>query len=153
MPRLLNGSRASSVILLTNISGPTAANNHTVAFSAYINGHSNVKASKDSLVPFRAVLTNAGGAYDHLSSSFTAPVSGQYFFIVHADCSEDYQSLSINLNGHKVASADNDGEDRHVTGSGLLTLNVGDVVSTSHYASNGFLDGGRESTFTGFLVK
>ena len=112
-----------------------------------------VLASKGSVVPFEAVLTNVGGAYSHISSQFTAPVSGQYFFIVHADCSADYRSLKINVNGHRVISADNDGGDRHVTGSGLVTLKAGDIVSTSHYTSVGFLDPGHESTFTGFLVK
>ena len=113
-----------------------------------------VKASEHSTIPFGGVLTNAGGAYNHVTSKFTAPVAGQYFFIVHADCSSDYRRIRVNVNGHKVFSADNDGlEDHHVTGSGLVTLKAGDVVTASHYSSDGHLDAGHESTFTGFLVK
>ena len=124
-----------------------------MAFSAYIS-EPNAPAAAGATVPFRNVITNVGGAYNPSSSAFTAPVAGQYFFMVHADCTPDYRSISINVNGVRVIGADNDGgEDHRVTGGGVVALEVGDVVSTVHWSSVGSLDAGIESIFTGFLVK
>ena len=50
-------------------------------------------------------------------------------------------------------AAENDGGDGHVTGSGLLSLKVGDVVSATHISSVGSVDAGNESTFTGFFCE
>ena len=131
----------------------SANNNRTVAFSAYISDEPHIVASKGSIVPFHGVITNTAAAYNPSTSVFTAPVDGDYFFIVHADVSTDYRSLHVTLNGRRVFAADNDGGDAQVTGSGLLKLKVGDTVSVTHYNSNGLVDAGNESTFTGFLVK
>ena len=115
---------------------------------------SSVTASAGATIPFRSIITNVGGAYNPSSSAFTAPVAGQYFFMVHADCSPDYRGINVHVNGHRVFAANNDGgQDHHVTGSGLVTLAVGDVITTVHATSAGYLDPGTESTFTGFLVK
>ena len=73
---------------------------------------------------------------------------------MQVDCSEDYAGLSVNVNGKRIFGADNDSRKQtHVIGSGLVTLQAGDVVFTNHYNSVGSVDAGNESTFSGFLVK
>ena len=131
----------------------SANNNRTVAFSAYISDEPHIAASTGSIVPFRGVITNTAAAYNPSTSVFTAPVDGDYFFIVHADVSTDYRSLLVNRNATMVFAADNDSGDGHVTGSCLLKLKVDDTIFVTHYNGNGLVDAGIESTFTGFLVK
>ena len=96
---------------------------------------------------------NVGGGYNPNSSAFTAPIPGLYFFIVHVDCSNDYRSIFAYVNNSVKFHADNDHQDGHVTGSGLLPLKAGDVVTVRHMTDAGTVDAGPESTFTGFLVK
>ncbi|KAL8606585.1 hypothetical protein ACOMHN_009470 [Nucella lapillus] len=131
-----------------------ASHTPAVAFSAYISDEPRVHANQHAVVPFRGVITNVGGGYSTSTSAFTAPVLGQYFFALHADCSSDFRALLVTLNGQRVFEADNDGGSAlQVTGSALMTLQKGDVVMTMFSNNAGFLDAGRESTFSGFLVK
>ena len=85
----------------------TADLNVHVAFSAFITSGRNIAASFGSIVPFHSVITNTGGAYDGSSSTFVAPVDGDYFFALDVNISKEYDALILyqNCTEGKTSSA------------------------------------------------
>ncbi|KAK7504132.1 hypothetical protein BaRGS_00004436, partial [Batillaria attramentaria] len=129
------------------------ANRKKVAFSAFIVKDHDIPASANQIVPFNSVLVNTGEAYNNFTSVFTAPYDGDYFFIVSADVSPDYAKVNLVRNNVPVIKADKDDQvSTHVTGCGIINLTAGDVVAVTHGANKGYVDDGRDSTFTGFLI-
>nr|KAG5700712.1 hypothetical protein BaRGS_029077 [Batillaria attramentaria] len=131
-----------------------AVNQRRVAFSAAV-GASNVPASGSSIIPFTTIITNVGNAYNPTTSVFTAPYDGDYFFILNVDVSLDYESMALTHNGHAITYADKDDKtETHVSGSAVISMKTGDVISVNHYVNDvGYVEGGIDSTFTGFYVR
>ncbi|KAK7504131.1 hypothetical protein BaRGS_00004435, partial [Batillaria attramentaria] len=124
-----------------------------VAFSAYITEGPNIRASPNQIVPFNNVLTNTGGAYNNQTGIFTAPFTGDYFFIVSADVSANYNQMEIRRNNVPTLKADKDDKvGTHVTGTGILDLVAGDAVTVTHASRMGYVEDGRGSTFSGFFL-
>ena len=131
----------------------TADLNVHVAFSAFIPEGSNIAASSGSIVPFTSVITNTGGAYDSSSSTFTAPVDGDYFFAIDINISTGYDDLRLFQNDVATVWADRDDSvSTHLSTNAVLRLKAGDVVSVKQDSSSGYLEQGRESVFSGFLI-
>ncbi|KAK7111765.1 cerebellin-1-like [Littorina saxatilis] len=156
----LNQLRAQ-VVALTNtltsqgqqIDHINAARAQRVAFAAYISHEPHLTASAGVTVLFNGVITNVGSAFNPATSAFTAPFNGQYMFFVRVDISKDCFGVDLRLNGKRVAAANNDGYvSSHVNAGVALNLKVGDVVTVTFYSSQGVVDAGIESVFTGFLL-
>ena len=131
----------------------TADLNVHVAFSAFIPSVTNIPASRGSIVPFTSIITNTGGAYDSSSSTFIAPVDGDYFFAIDMNISMDYGDLGMYQNDDLKVYADRDDQvSTHLSTNGVLRLKAGDVVRVKQHSSTGFLEPGRESVFSGFLI-
>ena len=131
----------------------TADLNVHVAFSAFISDGPNIPASSGSIVPFHSVITNTGGAYDTSSSTFTTPVDGDYFFAIDINISTNYGYLGLYQNDDLKVYADRDDNvSTHLSTNAVLRLKAGDVVTVKHHSSTGFLEPGRESVFSGFLI-
>ena len=131
----------------------TADLNVHVAFSAFISSGRNIAASSGSIVPFHSVITNTGGAYDGSSSTFIAPVDGDYFFALDVNISKEYNTLILYQNDVGTVWADRDDNvSTHLSTNGVLRLKAGDVVTVKHDSTTGFLESGRESVFSGFLI-
>ena len=130
----------------------TADLNVHVAFSAFIPEGSRIPASGGSIVPFASIITNTGGAYDK-SGTFTAPVDGYYFFAIDVNISTDYGILQLLQNDVVTVWADRDDTvSTHLSTNAVLRLKAGDVVSLKQHSSSGYLEQGRESVFSGFLI-
>ena len=62
--------------------------------------------------------------------------------------------MLVNRNGITVFEADKDDwASTHASGSAVVSLHAGDVITVTHYSSRGSVDKGKETTFSGFLIQ
>ncbi|KAK7463141.1 hypothetical protein BaRGS_00038286, partial [Batillaria attramentaria] len=127
-------------------------NGRRVAFAAYMTQTAGVAASRGAIIPFSGVLTNIGHAYDPTTSAFTAPYDGAYMFFVQADISADYRDFLLERNGSALVYCHNDGSLRRIACGSVFSLKAGDRVTVVQHSTQGVLDPGRESVFSGFRI-
>lgn len=126
-----------------------------IGFTASISS-SSTNWSKGTLV-FPEVITNVGNGYNPISGVFTAPTAGEYVFFASI-MGDQTQSIYVDivLNGVRqvrvaVATSNSDYYDA-ASNLALLTLQREDRVWVSYAAGLGYYDGGRTTTFSGFLL-
>lgn len=127
----------------------------TIAFSASVAedtpGTKFIHAS-EGIIPFGHVITNVGGGYKPALSAFEAPVDGVYMFYVRVDISADYRAVILSRNGNFFIVGHNDGNMRFISCGATISLRAGDAVAVYHGSSTGSIDGGLESSFSGFKI-
>ena len=81
-------------------------------------------------------------------------MNGNYFFVVDINISKDYDHVSIYKDGALTVHADRDDtSSTHLSTNAVLTLQAGDVIQVKQDSTRGAMDPGRESVFSGFLVR
>ncbi|KAL3853128.1 hypothetical protein ACJMK2_016698 [Sinanodonta woodiana] len=135
-----------------------------VAFTAY-RGTSLTNIKEDQKLVFDKVVTNEGNGYSAITGTFTAPISGIYFFTWMTSHLKTLVSPETNLvtgivvNGeYKVHAAAVIAHGFNMGGnSAVLLLNAADFVWIGVSKGNGlFSDSGSRwyyPTFAGFLVQ
>ncbi|XP_060603741.1 heavy metal-binding protein HIP-like [Ruditapes philippinarum] len=128
----------------------------TVAFSAAASKSQN-KPRDHQIILFDSIQTNIGDAYNVNSGQFTAPVAGTYVFTCSLFSGVNVEFWAyIAVNKTPKALLNERGTDgRHGMASQTLIahLNPGDVVTVNTNYGGGSINGGKYSTFSGFLLR
>ncbi|XP_012680897.2 cerebellin-3-like [Clupea harengus] len=112
---------------------------------------------QDTVMVYKGVFLNLGGAYNHTTGIFTAPVNGVYSFNFHIyGYSSIKMGVSLFKNEQRISTAyDHPSSDSTDTASNsaLLSLNKGDEVTIHLWADHQvYMSSNNHNTFNGFLV-
>ncbi|CAL8380847.1 unnamed protein product [Boreogadus saida] len=128
-----------------------------VAFTAVL-GHSLGPLPINMPVKYPLIITNMGNAYNPATGSFTARVSGMYYFSYTMYNGRPTPNSVVGLmkNGQMIVTTwDTAGGDQNdsATNAAVLQLEAGDSVYTQLFAKRTIYDdNGRYNTFSGFLL-
>ena len=110
--------------------------------------------SVDSAITFNNVITNHGSAYDG-TSNFTCPADGIYVFTVtlmgQDEGDDEDATIMVNGVGTVRIHASTENQDTQATNVGVVFCPAGGIVYVKAN-NNGFIYGGAESSFAGFLI-
>ena len=129
---------------------------HAVSFSARAYENKDIQPWETLLFP--DVEHNYGGAYNHTSGTFFAPVSGTYIFYCNILTKEDsYIEMAMLVNTQIKLLIYSAGKNNLGSGSNLLVIDLeeGDAVEVVKYGpwgSRPFYVHAAASTFSGFLL-
>ena len=129
---------------------------HAVSFSARANKHEDMQPWETLIFP--DVGHNRGGAYNHSSGIFVAPVSGTYVFYCNILTKEDsYIEMAMLVNTQIKLLIYSAGKNNLGPGSNMLVIDLeeGDAVKVAKYGpwgSRPFYVHNTWSTFSGFLL-
>ncbi|XP_052788681.1 uncharacterized protein LOC128223440 [Mya arenaria] len=129
-----------------------------VAFFATLSTSFTTSTFSQTLV-FEKVVTDVGGGYNPGTGVFTAPVDGLYVFstsvMVDLSTSTTDAKIRINKNGSKVVYLyfnDSDGNFETVSGTVILSMQVGDTVNVDCDNSERSILGAQYTFFSGFRL-
>ncbi|XP_022108573.1 collagen alpha-1(X) chain-like [Acanthaster planci] len=126
-----------------------------VAFSAFLSG--SFSGNSGDVIIFPTVTTNIGDAYDSGSGVFTCNVAGVYFFSVTLMSYNSGPTLFAILkkNGTRIFYVyDNHPNYHHQSSNSVvLMLAIGDTVLLENGRTNGRINGGIYSSYSGFLIQ
>jgi hypothetical protein len=112
----------------------------------------------NSTLPFDTVVTNRGNCFNTSTNTFTAPVTGLYFFMVRATTSVNvgnfFWLVQVNgVNNRYVTACDGLAANESITGTNVIYLSANDTVSIRGTGSHsGFYQSLVDNEFSGYLL-
>ncbi len=115
------------------------------------------QVSSDTVITYDIKDVDEGGAFNHLTGTFTAKVAGIYYFSFHGR-QDQYDTVWTSMflchNGALVCTAmGRSGSNSMIGNSATVRMEIGDMVDV--VVQKGFFifsDSGKYITFSGFLV-
>ena len=123
-----------------------------IAFSAHRTSGEFEQGSAAAPLIFDLVDFVIGPGYNAISSVFTAPVSGLYFFTSTLNSGDTTLWANISVNGSRRRNMNMDVLGDTVSTSGILQLQVGDVVSVDLLANEKINCASNVCHFDGYLL-
>ena len=109
--------------------------------------------SKNSYIAFKELLVNIGDAFNSETSTFTAPVHGNYEFSYSANTDKSFGGIEVERNGIKRLSSWGSGVEYSSLGSKwLMRLNRGDEIRLKVGDASINTNASRYRIFSGKLV-
>ncbi|XP_030236429.1 C1q-related factor-like [Gadus morhua] len=142
---------------LTALQESTSAAVPRQAFTAVL-GHSLGPLPIHRAVKYPLIITNIGNGYNPATGSFTARVSGMYYFsyTMYSGSPTTNSVVGLMKNGQMIVTTwDTAGGDINdsATNAAVLQLEAGDFVYIQLYANrNIYDDNGRYNTFSGLML-
>ena len=142
---------------LTALQESTSAAVPRQAFTAVL-GHSLGPLPIHRAVKYPLIITNIGNGYNPATGSFTARVSGMYYFsyTMYSGSPTTNSVVGLMKNGQMIVTTwDTAGGDINdsATNAAVLQLEAGDFVYIQLYANrNIYDDNGRYTTFSGLML-